>query len=155
MCFPEHPLHSSYEKLSYIQRSDYLRAYLMHHHGGVYMDIKPMDKPWLPLLEELNATPDMWVIAPHEIGSWNSSPASGVLGKDQRNYYKSVVNMSAFGCKPYSRFTDEWIAEVKPQDGLFFHPCWRATEILKLLDICRSTLFHGLSWRKDHKSLKA
>ena len=82
---PEHPLHPSYEKLSYIQRSDYLRAYLMHHHGGVYMDIKPMDKPWLPLLEELNATPDMWVIAPHEIGSWNSSPASGVLGKDQRN----------------------------------------------------------------------
>ena len=73
---PEHPLPPSYEKLSYIQRSDYLRAYLMHHHGGVYMDIKPMDKPWLPLLKELNATPDMWVIAPHEIGSWNSSPAS-------------------------------------------------------------------------------
>ena len=95
---PEHPLHPSYEKLSYIQRSDYLRAYLMHHHGGVYMDIKPMDKPWLPLLEELNATPDMWVIAPHEINSKNASPASSVLGKDQRNYYKSVVNMSAFGC---------------------------------------------------------
>jgi len=116
---PEHPLHPSYEKLSYIQRSDYLRAYLMHHHGGVYMDIKPMDKPWLPLLEELNATPDMWVIAPHEIGSWNSSSASGVLGKDQRNYYKSVVNMSAFGCKPYSRFTDEWIAEVNRRMDYF------------------------------------
>ncbi len=63
---PGYPLHPSYVKLSYIQRSDYMRAYLMHHHGGVYMDIKPMDKPWLPLLEELNATPDMWVIAPHE-----------------------------------------------------------------------------------------
>ncbi|VTY10341.1 Capsular polysaccharide synthesis protein [Rothia dentocariosa] len=109
---PGYPLHPSYVKLSYIQRSDYMRAYLMHHHGGVYMDIKPMDKPWLPLLEELNATPDMWVIAPHEKNSRNSSPASGVLGKDQRNYYRSIVNMSAYACKPYSRFTDEWISEI-------------------------------------------
>ena len=123
----------------------------MHHHGGVYMDIKPMDKPWLPLLEELNATPDMWVIAPHEIGSWNSSPASGVLGKDQRNYYKSVVNMSAFGCKPYSRFTDEWIAEVNRRMD-YFSSLLESTEILKLLGICRSTLFHGLSWREGSQA---
>lgn len=35
-----HPLHPMYSQLSYVHRSDYLRAYFMAHHGGGYSDIK-------------------------------------------------------------------------------------------------------------------
>ncbi|MBB5598178.1 hypothetical protein BKA12_001258 [Neomicrococcus lactis] len=31
---PSYPLHSAYENLSIIHRSDYLRAYFAYHHGG-------------------------------------------------------------------------------------------------------------------------
>ena len=35
------PLHPAYKYLSLVHRSDYLRAYFMHYHGGGYSDIKP------------------------------------------------------------------------------------------------------------------
>ena len=35
-----HPLHPAYNDLSLVHRSDYLRAYLLHHHGGGYCDLK-------------------------------------------------------------------------------------------------------------------
>lgn len=30
----DHPIHPAYEYLSTIHKSDYMRCYLMHHHGG-------------------------------------------------------------------------------------------------------------------------
>ena len=41
------PLHPAYEDLSLIHRSDYLRGYLMHHHGGGYIDIKQPLGSWV------------------------------------------------------------------------------------------------------------
>ncbi|WP_310529783.1 hypothetical protein, partial [Nocardioides sp.] len=35
-----HPPHPAYEHLSLVHRSDYLRCYLLHHHGGAYCDLK-------------------------------------------------------------------------------------------------------------------
>ena len=37
---PGHPLHPSYQHLSLGHRSDYLRAYFFHHHGGGDCDVK-------------------------------------------------------------------------------------------------------------------
>lgn len=38
---PEAPLHPGFRYLSCTHRSDYLRCYFMHFHGGGYADIKP------------------------------------------------------------------------------------------------------------------
>ncbi|MCH2177066.1 MAG: capsular polysaccharide synthesis protein [Lentisphaeria bacterium] len=50
---PEAPLHLGYEYLSYTHRSDYLRAYLMHYHGGAYCDIKVLNENWAASFEHL------------------------------------------------------------------------------------------------------
>ena len=55
-----HPLHPSYEDLSFHHRADYLRAYFMHHHGGAYADIKPLTGAWGPVLDKLNSSPTLW-----------------------------------------------------------------------------------------------
>lgn len=110
---PEHPLPSVYKNLSYVHRSDYLRAYLMHHHGGAYIDIKEVNAPWLPLLEKLNSNRDTWVIGPQEVSSFNCSPAKGKLGSDQKRYFTKLICPAAMACKPRSQFTAEWLGEVE------------------------------------------
>ncbi|WP_157103224.1 capsular polysaccharide synthesis protein [Neomicrococcus aestuarii] len=116
---PEHPLHKAYEKLSFIHRSDYLRAYLMHHHGGAYMDIKPMTVPWKPVIESLNADIDLWAAGPSEISSFNTSPAFGPLGIDQRKHFSRILFQSAFAFKPGSSWTEEWLDEVERRLSYF------------------------------------
>lgn len=43
---PEYPLHPAYQYLSNVHKSDYLRAYFMHHHGGGYADVKLFENDW-------------------------------------------------------------------------------------------------------------
>ena len=50
---PEHPLHPAYPYLSLTHKADYLRVYMMYHHGGGYTDIKRVTRNWRPLFEAL------------------------------------------------------------------------------------------------------
>src|SRR4051794_408381 len=54
---PEEPLHSAYPLLSVMHRADYLRAYLMFHHGGGYADIKPQTGDWTAAVERVASSP--------------------------------------------------------------------------------------------------
>ena len=47
------PLHPAYNYLSSVHKADYLRCYLMHHHGGGYTDIKVIENSWLLPFEQL------------------------------------------------------------------------------------------------------
>lgn len=109
---PEHPIHPAYEQLSYIHRSDYLRAYLMYHYGGVYTDIKMLSKPWGGVVSALNQT-YLWAAGPGEIASRNVSPASGKLGIQQRIYWRKILWQSAFAFKPGTPLAKEWLEEVE------------------------------------------
>lgn len=66
----DYPLHDSYEYLSFTHRSDYLRAYIMYHHGGGYTDIKRNTFDWNPFFEKLKNT-DKQFIGYREISSLN------------------------------------------------------------------------------------
>lgn len=57
------PFHPIYEHLSLVHRSDYLRAYLMYHHGGAYTDLKRQRGSLTEAIELLNADPDRWLVA--------------------------------------------------------------------------------------------
>ena len=50
---PAHRMHPAYGLLSAVHRSDYLRAYFMHHYGGGYSDIKFTTESWVPSFEQL------------------------------------------------------------------------------------------------------
>ena len=61
------PLHPGYQYLSQVHKSDYLRAYFMHYHGGGYSDIKHNNFSWIPYFEKLYNNPDKWAMGYKEI----------------------------------------------------------------------------------------
>lgn len=115
------PLHAGYPHLSYVHRSDYLRSYFMHHHGGAYVDIKRMRHPWLHPIARLNESPTAWVIGPEEKGSANTSPAfgPGPLGRDQETYFAHLVSQASFAMRPRTALTSEWFHEVQRRMDYF------------------------------------
>lgn len=109
---PEHPLHRAYSRLSHVHRADYLRAYLMHHHGGAYLDLKATDRSFRPVLERLNSDPGLWGGGAPEPSSTNVC-GTGPMLADARRWHSKIVFQAAMAFKPGSRWTEEWLAEVE------------------------------------------
>jgi hypothetical protein len=86
---PEFPIHLAYEYLSLTHRSDYLRIYLLHVHGGGYCDIKEVYDSWVPWFEKTDLV-------------------TGFSGKE----WGKVLGWSAFICRPRSAFTEEWYSHM-------------------------------------------
>lgn len=115
----DHPLHPAYERLSYMHRSDYLRAYLMLHHGGVYCDIKQYTRPLSVLVDQLNADPDLWACGAAERAPEHTGPAFGPLGQDQRRYFRQERSQFCFAFKARTPLAVEWVAEVERRLSYF------------------------------------
>ncbi len=108
---PEHPLHPSFNNLSFVHRSDYLRTYFMHHHGGGYMDIKRCNKSWSPLFENLNNS-NSYVIGYPEIGKRGAAVVDGIVGQDLRRYWHVLIGNCAYIFRPYTPITYDWYSEL-------------------------------------------
>ena len=128
---PGAPLPDTYDALSVVHRSDYLRAYFMHHHGGGYSDIKPTSQSWLPAFEVLEAS-DAFGIGYREIspkgvahvhrhrlaGALRSGvrargwPESYLHYRRMRWAYRSLIGNGAYIFRPGTMFTAEWLATV-------------------------------------------
>lgn len=57
-----HPLHPRFDCLSSVHKADYLRCYLMHHHGGGYSDLKKTSGSWVPCFDALAREDALWAI---------------------------------------------------------------------------------------------
>lgn len=121
------PLHRTYSQLSLIHRSDYLRGYLMHHHGGGYLDIKEPLGSWSASFAQMASDPDCWVT------SYSSSHANwigklkGRLGRDILVHYRLMFGKSGFLMRSHTPITTEWMAEMDRRldtaaDELARHP---------------------------------
>ncbi|MFI7484318.1 hypothetical protein ACH9EU_18110 [Kocuria sp. M1R5S2] len=108
----EGPIHHAFGLLSPVHRSDYMRAYLMHFHGGGYCDIKPLSSDWGRLFDTLNDHPDVWAIGYREVTSEYTPDLPHALGADVKRHYKSVFGPSAFIFRPCTPFTEEWWREL-------------------------------------------
>ena len=108
-----HPLHPAYEHLSLNHRSDYLRAYLLHHHGGAYLDIKRGYGDVRSGMEALAARPDKWVAGYRELGADSVSTATGTIRQALRRHHGQLLGNGAFGVRPGTSFTSEWLAEIE------------------------------------------
>lgn len=124
---PGHPLHEAYPHLSFVHRSDYLRAYLMHHHGGAYSDIKHSDSGFGEALDVMNADPEAWMIGYREFSSDHVGGRDARLGPEIRRRFRSIAGGSAFAFRPGTPLTGEWLREIErrlsyyPED-LAAHP---------------------------------
>lgn len=110
---PGHPLHPAYEGLSLVHRSDYLRAYFMHHHGGGYADIKEPNCAWAASARLLSGNPTKWVLGFQELGGASVTRGTGALGRDLRKYRHRIVGTSSFIARSQTPLTAEWLREVE------------------------------------------
>lgn len=111
---PGHPLHQAYEHLSLVHRSDYLRAYLLRHHGGIYMDLKPVIGQPRDLLLRLTSDNSLWAVGAQEIGPDNlASNPFGPLGRDERVYFDRILQQALLACRPDTPLVVEWFREVE------------------------------------------
>jgi hypothetical protein len=139
---PSLPLHPAFEHLTAIQKSDYLRCYLLHVHGGGYADIKPQSGSWIPAFDDLDATPDAYGSGYTEVGRsgvaqfgltltrhWELRPLEWRWWRYrwlQLNHRRLIGN-GAFVFRPDSRFTRSWfdrltLAMDRSADALAANP---------------------------------
>lgn len=123
-----HPFHPAFKDLHVVHQSDYLRAYLMHHIGGVYSDVKPYRTELQNSLHTLNQEEETWVIGYREITSEYVPDLPRNLGAHLKRHYRAVMGPSAFVCRPHSVFTAEWMRELHDRLDYFAGPSPRIVD---------------------------
>lgn len=58
----KYPIHKSFNYLSSIHKSDYLRCYLMYYYGGGYSDLKKTSSSWVPAFNKLKNNKNLWAV---------------------------------------------------------------------------------------------
>lgn len=110
---PEDPLPDCFQYLSFVHRSDYLRAYFMYHYGGGYSDIKVQHNSWIKVFEKVEKE-NAYICGYPEISEdVVANPPDVETRKDLLLYWKMLIGTGAFVCKSHSKFTDEWYRETK------------------------------------------
>ncbi|WP_186313092.1 hypothetical protein [Micrococcus luteus] len=109
----DHPLHPAYVHLSAVHRSDYLRAYLMHHHGGAYLDLKPYRGRVSTMIEAVRADPHRWGAGSPEGVAHVAHLSGGPLARDVRRHISLLPSQARFAFRPHTPFTAAWLEEVE------------------------------------------
>ena len=116
----DHPISSAWWHLSAMHKADYLRCYLMHHHGGGYTDIKFPTGPWRPCFGRMEVT-NAWAAGYQEFWWGVASLGSRGLGGPRlldprwRKYrlmqlrYRKLIGNGAFIFRPRTPLTMEWL----------------------------------------------
>jgi hypothetical protein len=105
---PEHPFHEAYPHLSLTHKADYLRTYVMHHHGGGYSDVKLLDFDWNPYFDALDAS-DAWAMGypetrPIDVAVVPNDP----IARELQSNYASLIGNCNYIFKPGTPFTEQW-----------------------------------------------
>jgi len=116
---PGRPLHPAYELLSLNHRSDYLRAYLMHHYGGGYCDIKRVHSNWADAFDQVRDNPKIWMAGYRAPSSREVGGRDPKLGPELRRRYRRLLGFGAFICRPRTPLTAEWLREVERRLDLY------------------------------------
>lgn len=107
---PDRPLHPLYETLSFVHRSDYLRAYLLWAHGGGYTDIKKPKSNWEAAYSDF-AKSKSWISGYPEI-VYKMIPECAPFGKDLKKVSSKMIGQGAFLARPGNPFLEEWLDEM-------------------------------------------
>ena len=102
---PEVPLHPAYPYLSEVHKSDYLRAYLMHVHGGGYADIKLTMGSWVSAFRDMDRNPTAY------INGYRGGP-DDVCAPELGSEWQVLIGAGQFIVRPRTEFTQAWYSEV-------------------------------------------
>jgi hypothetical protein len=117
---PDYPLHEGYQYLSGTHKCDYMRTYLMHHHGGGYTDIKKTTESWAKAFDDIAAKEDIWVNGYKEVG-----PDGLGLPEDRpdrwdfmKANWERLVGNGAYICRSNTPLSTEWMRRLNAKmDG--------------------------------------
>lgn len=123
---PDLALPAQYEQLSLVHRSDVLRAYLLHVHGGGYSDVKRPRVPWVGAFERLERS-DAWILGYTERHRLNAPLVGGQLQRDLRGVSRQLLGYGGLIVRPRTALTEEWWTRVcavieESSDALAAHP---------------------------------
>lgn len=109
----DHPLHKGFQYLSAVHKSDYLRCYIMHHHGGGYSDVKAAGGSWKSSFDKLDNQTHKWITGYREIGKRGVAQVEHpVLANDLTNNWHLLIGNCAYICRPHTPFTTDWYNEL-------------------------------------------
>jgi hypothetical protein len=119
------PLHPSFEFLSEVHKSDYLRCYFMHHYGGGYSDIKNVQGSWVGFFNFLVSTDKFDVIGyqeqhPDHIANTVLDDFEPFDNEVLKENYNLLIGCGAFICKPKTSFTEEWFELVNKKLSQYY-----------------------------------
>lgn len=103
----DHPFHEGYNLLSQVHRSDYLRTYFMHFHGGGYSDIKFTTGDWNKAFDDILQNDTIFVNGYHE-----PSPTGVYGGPHAKSLWKEIPGTGAFIMRPKTEFTKQWYGQM-------------------------------------------
>lgn len=109
---PGFPFHSALPYLALTHQTDYLRCYLMHMHGGGYVDVKTIHHSWEPAFDRLAQAPEKWALGYRELSHSTATALPGAIQDDLRRNFFRVIGNGAYIMRPRTPLTAEWFAEV-------------------------------------------
>lgn len=102
-----HPLHPAYQYLSQTHKSDFLRTYFMHFHGGGYSDIKRCSGDWNKAFDDIIADKNKLINGYHE------PSRDGVAGDEHtKSLWKEIPGNGAYIIRPHTEFTSKWYSTL-------------------------------------------
>jgi hypothetical protein len=124
---PEDPIHPLVFKtdpqvLSSNHIVDYVRAYIMKHYGGGYLDVKPVVRSWAPYFDWMEKEPGVWRYSPRMANVFRPACNETFLiqaGMSPPDCYRvvrlqfgHVGNDAAWIARPYTPFAIEFYAMI-------------------------------------------
>jgi hypothetical protein len=100
------PLHPAYPYLSEVHKSDYLRCYFMHFHGGGYADIKLTMGSWRKAFRDMELNPSAY------INGYRAGGPDNVSAAELKPEWMSLIGPCQFIVRPRTEFTHEWYRQV-------------------------------------------
>eukprot|EP00123_Amoebidium_parasiticum_P016698 comp23549_c2_seq1/m.39750 comp23549_c2_seq1/g.39750 ORF comp23549_c2_seq1/g.39750 comp23549_c2_seq1/m.39750 type:complete len:372 (-) comp23549_c2_seq1:865-1980(-) len=158
----ENPMHPAVFG-NYLARNhvvDYVRAYLLHHYGGGFHDIKPASKSWKPHFDAFN-DPGVWMVGSKPRGRFEvecDDTYARAVNETGRCWevmaaWPNLLSPGAYIMRPRTHLTEKWLTLVHNRlqskiDDVIAHPALRRR-------CCRQSESPGypFSWNELHSAL--
>lgn len=107
----QHPLPPAYTDLSIVHRSDYIRAYLLHHYGGGWHDVKATEMSYSKVWDEFK-DPDIWMVGRPEHPN-GAARTYDTMNRYMPDYYQNLIAVPSWVGRPNTPFSEQLLYGIE------------------------------------------
>ncbi len=107
----QHPLPRTYFDLSIVHRSDYIRAYLLHHYGGGWHDVKATEVSYSNVWKDFEDT-NIWMVGRPE----QPNGAARIYDAENRympDYYQNLIAVPSWVGRPNTPLSQQLLSGIE------------------------------------------